>query len=135
MSIEIFANENRKRFSEDIKKWVILDTQIKMVNEKMRTIRETRHTLSDNICNYMKNNNITSKIEIVGNDQNGNKSGELYLYEKKESSPLTFSYIEKSLLEIINDEEKVQCIIKYLRENREVKIKSDLVIKNYLKRK
>ena len=46
--------------------------------------------------------------------------------EKKETSSLTFGYVEKCLGEIIADKDNVAYIIKYLKENREVKKSNDL---------
>jgi len=46
--------------------------------------------------------------------------------KKKDYKPLTFTYVEKCLREIINDNNHVEYIIKYLKENREVTITPDI---------
>jgi hypothetical protein len=46
--------------------------------------------------------------------------------EKNETSSLTFTYLEKCLAEIMPEKEKVQFIIKYLKDKREVKRTTDL---------
>jgi hypothetical protein len=76
-----------------------------------------KHGLTDNICKYMEDKSQT-KIGIT--------DGELRIYEKKDYSPLTFGYIEAKLTEIIHDKDKVEYIVKYLRENREIKLSKDI---------
>ena len=102
---------------EDVQRWVLIDSQLKIVNEKTKKLRDMKHALTDNICKYMEDKSQT-KIGIT--------DGELRVYEKKDYSPLTFGYIETKLSEIIHDREKVEYIIKYLRENREIKLSKDI---------
>ena len=102
---------------EDVQRWVLIDSQLKIINEKTKKLRDMKHGLTDNICKYMEDKTQT-KIGIT--------DGELRIYEKKDYSPLTFGYIETKLSEIINDREKVEYIIKYLRENREIKLSKDI---------
>ena len=102
---------------EDVQRWVLIDSQLKIINEKTKKLRDMKHSLTDNICKYMEDKSQT-KIGIT--------DGELRVYEKKDYSPLTFGYIETKLLEIIQDREKVEYIIKYLRENREIKSSRDI---------
>ena len=111
--------EPKKQFVENIQKWVILDKQLKLVNEKTKEIRENKHRLTNDICDYIQNKNLSStKIEI--------SDGELKMYEKKEYSPLTFTYIEESLAKILTDKSQVDYIIEFLKKNREVKSSVDI---------
>ena len=111
--------EPKKQFVENIQKWVILDKQLKLVNEKTKEIRENKHRLTNDICNYIQNKNLSStKIEI--------SDGELKMYEKKEYSPLTFTYIEESLAKILTDKSQVDYVIEFLKKNREVKSSVDI---------
>lgn len=119
MSInEIAIKPDREQFIEQIKKWVVIDEQLKIVNDKTKKLREMKNSLSNEICNYVDTNNITNKITIT--------DGELTIFEKKEYSSLTYNYIEKCLAEIIGDKRKVEYIISYLKENREIKINKDI---------
>jgi len=111
--------EPKKQFVENIQKWVILDKQLKLVNEKTKEIRENKHRLTNDICDYIQNKNLSStKIEI--------SDGELKMYEKKEYSPLTFTYIEESLAKILTDKSQVDYVIEFLKKNREVKSSVDI---------
>ena len=108
-----------KEFVENVKKWVLCDQHLKMVKEKSDKIRDMKHILGSAICTYMDENNLSqNEIEIT--------NGKLKIYEKKEYSPLTFSYIEQCLAKIISDKSHVEYIIQFLKENREIKTSSDL---------
>jgi len=111
--------EPKTQFIENIQKWVILDKQLKLIHEKTKEIRENKHRLTNDICGYIQNKNLSStKIEI--------SDGELKMYEKKEYSPLTFTYIEESLAKILTDKSQVDYIIQFLKQNREIKNSVDI---------
>ena len=52
------------------------------------------------------------------NKKIGITDGNLRIHEKKDYSPLTFTYLEKTLLDIIPDPEQVEYIIDYLKEKQ-----------------
>lgn len=105
---------SREEFVNNIKKWVAIDSQIKLYTENLKKIRENKNTLTSEICNYMDTNSIQNKrIEI--------SDGYLRYAEKKEYSPLTYNYIEECLNKIIDDKEHVEFIIGYLKNNRQIK--------------
>jgi hypothetical protein len=109
----------QQQFIENVKNWVIMDSQMKIINEKTRKIRETKHQLSESICEYMKESNLLdNKIGIT--------DGELRIYEKKEYSPLSYTYIEKCLAEIIHDKKQLDYIIQYLKQKREITTSLDI---------
>jgi hypothetical protein len=109
----------KQDFVENVQKWVILDKQLKIINEKTKDIRETKQQLTEEICTYIKNKNMTNtKIEI--------SDGELKMYEKKDYSPLTFTYVEESLAKILSDKSQVEYIIQFLKSNREIKSSVDI---------
>ena len=110
MSNEIVINP-KTQFIEDVKRWALIESQLKIVNEKTKKMREMKHELSEKICNYMSETN-NSNIKL--------SDGEIRLYDKKEYSPLTFGYIENKLANIISDKEQLEYVIQYLKENREI---------------
>tara|TARA_B100001093_G_scaffold195423_2_gene187881 strand:- start:5795 stop:6178 length:384 start_codon:yes stop_codon:yes gene_type:complete len=115
---------NKSDLIENIKNWVTYDSQLKLINDKTKILRENKNELTKSICNYATLNNIKSKIEI--------SDGTLTFCEKKDYSPLTYSYVERCLGELINDKEKVDYIIEYMKSNREV-TKSYDIRRNYNK--
>jgi hypothetical protein len=115
----IIVNNPKQEFVENVQKWVILDKQLKIIHEKTKDIRENKQQLTEEICTYIKNKNMTNtKIEI--------SDGELKMYEKKDYSPLTFTYVEESLAKILSDKSQVDYIIQYLKSNREIKSSVDI---------
>ena len=93
-------NNNREEFINNIKEWVMLDSQMKIINEKTKKIRNRKSEINSKICDYAKENKFTQKITI--------SDGQLSFYEKKEYSALTYSYIEKCLGELISDKIQIR---------------------------
>jgi len=122
MSIEhnALVNSNSKQsFTENVQKWVIIDKQLRLVHEKTKDMRETKQKLTEDICNYIQNKNLSNtRIEI--------SDGDLKMYEKKDYSPLTFTYVEDSLAKILSDKSQVEYIINFLKSNREIKSSLDI---------
>ena len=110
---------DKEEFIRNVQKWVYVESQLKEVNEKTKKMRSIKTDLTEKICNYMdKNPNIKNKIGIG--------TGEITMYQKKDYTPLTFSYIEKCLNEIIQDENQVEFVVQYLKDKREITTSSDL---------
>ena len=125
---------SKTEFVESIRNWVILDKQLKIVNEKSKELRTKKSSIGDRICEFMEDQNIADK-PIKINDQGHSRGpgqghsrdqGQIQMVEKKDYSPLTFSYIEERLAEIIEDEDQVDFIINYLRDHREINVYNDL---------
>ena len=106
-------------FQQNIKQWVSLDTQLKTLNEKTKEIRNKRNELTDNIIEFVDNNNLsTSTIKI--------SDGKLKFAQNKQTAPITLGFLEGCLNDIIGNEEKVTQIMDYIKENREVKVIPDI---------
>uniref|UniRef100_A0A6C0JGY7 Uncharacterized protein n=1 Tax=viral metagenome TaxID=1070528 RepID=A0A6C0JGY7_9ZZZZ len=118
MENELIINP-KTLFVEDVRKWAMIESQLKIVNEKTRKMRNMKNELSEKICKYIVDNKVSdNKVKI--------SDGEIRVYDKKEYSPLTFGYIEKSLSNLISDKEKVEYIVAYLKENREITTSPDI---------
>ena len=96
----------------DVQRWVLAETQLKQLNEKVKQMRELKAISATNITTYTRQQKYTGNIKI--------SDGELRICEKKEYTPLTFGYLEKCLGNIIPDNAHVEYIIKYLKDNREI---------------
>ena len=111
--------QSKQELIEKIQKWVILDSQLKIVSEKTKQMREMKSQLNSQICDYMNAHNMAqNKINI--------SDGELRIHEKKEYSSITFGYIERCLAELIKDKAQVNYIMQYLKDNREISTCSDI---------
>jgi hypothetical protein len=118
MNDQQIVSQDKDQFIQNIKKWVLLDSQLKIVNEKTKKMREMKHDLTKQICDYSNNQKINNKITIT--------DGELRITEKKEYSPLTFTYLEECLQKIISEQEQVDFIVKYLKDNRQITTVPDI---------
>lgn len=126
MSEIVEVKTPKEQFIENIQRWVTIDSQIKLINEKVKKARTIKSALMEDITAFAYDNNIeNTKIEI--------SDGELRFYEKKEYQPITFGYVEESLGKIISDKKQVEFIMNYLRENREISVCKD-IRRNYKNR-
>jgi hypothetical protein len=111
--------QSKQELIEKIQKWVTLDSQLKIVSEKTKQMREMKSQLNSQICDYMNAHNMAqNKINI--------SDGELRIHEKKEYSSITFGYVERCLAELIKDKTQVNYIMQYLKDNREISTCSDI---------
>ena len=102
-------------FEENIQKWVLLDNQLKILNEKIHEVRDKKSQLLDSITEYAEKNKLMdANIQI--------SDGKLKFMKTRISEPLTFKYLEKSLSNIIRNETQVKQIMEHIKNNREIKI-------------
>lgn len=104
-------------FEENIKEWVQLDNELKLYNERARTIRDRKAELLDKILgeNREFDKNLNNRTIDISD-------GKLKFQNTKQTSPLTFKYLQDSLHKIIRNEKQVEQIVNYLKENREIKL-------------
>lgn len=102
-------------FEEKLNLWINLDNKIKVMNENIKQLKEQRDTLENEITLFSKENNLVNSFIKI----NDNK---VKIINTKISEPITFKYLEKSLADIINNQEQIQLIIQHLKDNRQNKI-------------
>jgi hypothetical protein len=102
-------------FENQIQQWVSIDNQLKSMTEKMKELRDTRNKLEENITNYASTNNLSNSIIKISD-------GKLKFVNTKIQEPLTFKYLEKSLGEVVKNENQVKLIIEHIKQKRESKI-------------
>ena len=106
-------------FEEKIQQWVTIDNQIKLVNEKLKDLREKKSNIQQDVNVYVDKNNLTNAtIQIT--------DGKLKFVNTRVAPPLSFKYVEKSLSEIIKNEVQVRQIMEYLKDKREIKMVSEI---------
>lgn len=106
-------------FENNIQQWVSVDNQLKSLNDKMKTLRETRNTLSGNITDYAKKNNLSNATVNIGDEK-------LKFINSKVQPPLTFKFLEKTLGEIIRNDIQAKLIVDQIKDKRETKIVSEI---------
>lgn len=102
-------------FENQIKQWVQLDDQLKRFNQQIRELREKKISLEKTITTYTASNNLSGTTLQVSD-------GKLKFVNTRVPETLTFKYLEKSLNEIIKNENQVKSIIDHIKQKREFKI-------------
>jgi len=118
-------NSNSESLEKYIQKWIAVDNQLIILQEKIKTMREWKKRLTDTILPLLiEKKGDNAIIELP--------DGELKIQEKQEYSTLSFGYIEDCLSELIPEEEQVDFVMEYLREHRETKITKEIKRKKYM---
>jgi len=107
---------------ENIKQWIILDKNMKIINEKTKKIRTMKKELTDQIVSTIGKNNESIKTHTI----KLNDGDVLRFYEKKDYSPLSFTFIEDCLIDILEDETQIDFIMEYLRSKRDITTSIDI---------
>jgi hypothetical protein len=118
-SIMTAAHTTPPTLESKIKRWVELDNKIKESSEEVRDIRTEKSIINDEI------------LEIVEEKQLGKATvnisdGKLRFVAAKHTTPLTLTYIEKCLGELITNAKQVEQIMTYIKKNRETKITTEI---------
>jgi CxxC motif-containing protein len=115
----MYTDKNKMSFENNVQQWVSLDNQLKLLNEKIKEIREKRNQLSENITHYATSHELTkSTVQI--------SDGKLKFSDIKTAEPLTFRYLEKCLNEIIRNDSQVKKIMDYVKQKREMKVVTEI---------
>lgn len=106
-------------FDKQVYKWIEIDNKIKKINAELKTLREGKNDIE------------TSIMEIVNNKKLLNTSlalpdGRLRFVETKTTNPISLTFIEKCLNELIPNKSQVQHILKYMKDKREIKINPEI---------
>ena len=97
-------------FEQEINEWINLDNEIKRLTEHITKLKDRKTNLHDKLVSYAKQNK-TEKLKFVLTNT---------------FQPLTFTYINKCLGEIIKNEDQVKQIINYIKRKREIKVIEDI---------
>jgi hypothetical protein len=102
-----------------IKRWVELDNKIKSTSDEVRDIRTEKSVINDEI------------LEIIEEKQLGKATvnisdGKLRFVQSKSTAPLTLTYIEKCLSDLITNGKQVEQIMAYIKKNRETKTSMEI---------
>jgi len=106
-------------FDKQVYKWIEIDNKIKKINAELKTLREGKNDIE------------TSIMEIVNNKKLLNTSlalpdGRLRFVETKTTNPISLTFIEKCLNELISNKSQVQHILKYMKDKREIKTNPEI---------
>ena len=108
-----------EQFHEDIKQWVAVDTQLKLMNEQSKQLREQRSALAEGIHHHVEGHNLGKAIVNISD-------GKLRFGSTRHTSPLTLKYVNDCLHDCINNDEQVAQIMKVIKDSRTVNYVSDI---------
>jgi hypothetical protein len=97
-----------------VKKYYEVDNIINTYLEKIKTLRSEKSELHDKITEYTEENELGNSTINIGDDIS------FKIVTTKSQSPLTFKYLSQSLTTIIGDTDKVDIIVKFIKQNRSV---------------
>lgn len=98
-----------------IKRWVELDNKIKTTSEEVRDIRTEKAVINDEILEIIEEKQLTKATVNISD-------GKLKFVSSKTTAPLTLTYIEKCLSQLITNGKQVEQIMTYIKKNRETKM-------------
>lgn len=106
-------------FEQQLQQWIDIDDQLQILQEKTKELRQKKNLISEKINEHLESKqmqNITIKIG----------DGRLRFGKIKETQQLTFKYLETCLSEIIKNDDQVNKIIEYVKNNRQTKYVPDI---------
>lgn len=105
-------------FTENIKKWVIVEKKIGSVKEeynlKMQDYKKAKDELEKNLTKYMRENNLTDSIIKL-------PDGKIKYTETNVQQPITYKFLMEVFTELFKNTDKAEEIIKYIKQRRETK--------------
>jgi len=99
-------------FDQQIQQWIAMDNQLKLLNEKAKTLRENKAVLSQAILTHAQKNKVDSLQ--IGTEK-------IKFATTKIQPPISLKYLDTCLKSIIKNEEQVERIMNYIKDKRETK--------------
>ena len=106
-------------FEDNIKKWVQLDNQIKLYNDRIKSLREQKSEITESLFLQAQENDYENAVIQI-------TDGKLKFSNTKVQTPLTFKYIEEILSSTVANPKAREEIIKRLKDSREVKYTQEI---------
>ena len=106
-------------FEQQIQQWVTIDNQLKLLNDRMKELRDKKTVISQNINDHIETNNLSNSAVKLSD-------GQIKFIKVKDTQQLTFKYLETCLHEIITNKEQVDKIVEYIKNKRDVKFVSEI---------
>lgn len=105
-------------FTENIKKWVIVEKKIGSVKEeynlKIQDYKKAKDELEKSLTKYMRENNLTDSIIKL-------PDGKIKYTETNIQQPITYKFLMEVFTELFKNTDKAEEIIKYIKQRRETK--------------
>jgi CxxC motif-containing protein len=102
-----------------IKRWVELDNHIKETSDTVKDIRTEKSIIHDEIIEIVEEKQLEKATVNISD-------GKLKFVTAKHTAPITLTYIEKCLTELITNGKQVEQIMAYIKKNRETKTTTEI---------
>lgn len=106
-------------FVDNIKKWVAIDDEIKTINASLREKRDQRNRILSSIIEHKRDNGLEGK-PIKYNNQI------LKFTVTRQYQTITYDFLKTCLSDLIEDDEQVEVMMKYIKEKRDFKNVEDI---------
>ena len=113
------ASASAALFDKQIQKWVEVDNKIKKMNAELKTSRDLKNELEASIMTTVNNKKLLNTSLSL-------PDGRLRFVETKTTNPISLTFVEQCLNELIPNKSQVQHILKYMKEKREIKLNSEI---------
>ena len=98
-------------FKKNVKEWISLDNELRLLNEQVKELRDKRNDIHNDIIRYVETNELgNSTIQL--------SDGLLKFYNHKTYAPLTYNFLQETLHNIL-PENKVCEVIQYIKQKRQ----------------
>lgn len=113
---------SKEQLSQNIKKWLLLDKEMKMLQKELKERKKKKNELTDVLVEIMKKNEIDC-VDI--ND------GKIMYTQSSVKSPLNKKHLLESLDKYFADDNSVPTdeIVNFILENRTVNLKESIRLK------
>jgi hypothetical protein len=113
------ASSSSALFDKQIQKWVEVDNKIKKINAELKSSRELKNDLETSIMTTVNNKKLLNTSLSL-------PDGKLRFVETKTTNPISLTFVEQCLNDLIPNKSQVQHILKYMKGKREIKINSEI---------
>jgi hypothetical protein len=101
-----------QNFTKGIKQWTTYDTQIELLNQKVKEIRQKRDNIGGKLAGYIQENNLTKTAF------NFNDNRVIFKNEAKYSN-LSYDFLYKCSQDYFGDAKKAQQFCQFVKGKRE----------------
>jgi hypothetical protein len=106
-------------FEENIKTWVSLDNETKILKERLKELRTKKNGILDNINYYVDTQSLENAVVNISD-------GQLKFIKTNSTQGLTLGFLEDCLFDIYKNKEQTQKVLDYIKSKREIKTNSDI---------
>tara|TARA_A100001015_G_scaffold161175_1_gene179173 strand:- start:3345 stop:3689 length:345 start_codon:yes stop_codon:yes gene_type:complete len=108
-----------KDLEEKLKQWINIDNIIEEKNNEIKELRKAKTGINNELFTIIENNNLQNSTFRINNNN-------IRYTSCKQTSPITLKYLENCLNNLFDDENQVEKIMNYIKENRQIKIINDI---------